>query len=142
MITINEERAMQLLEQVVLHRGEDYKYSKVPTPDGRDLICAYTELGEEGTWVPSCGVALALDKAGVPVEYLHRMDEINLTTHFGGALPGEGEWDAVLRDAGFETTEAASAVLREFQRSQDNYRPYHVALSYARRLYTDFGGEL
>lgn len=67
-ITIDKDRALELLREAVNERGADYVYTdEYGDLDGR---CFYVERDEQGNKVPGCIVALALNKAGVTIDQL------------------------------------------------------------------------
>ena len=70
MITIDKERAIELLTAVVAERGEDFRYQ--PGAESGGHTCEYERKGE-----PSCGVGLALFNAGLDVTQLEILDTLD-----------------------------------------------------------------
>lgn len=105
MIKIDKRKAIQLLEQAVAERGEDYVYGE------HFKYCEYTshpELANYDDMFPACVVGVAMVNAGIPVEVL---DDIT----------GPVEDLVVeLRERGeAKISESAARILNAAQRVQD-----------------------
>jgi hypothetical protein len=124
MITINRDKAIELLTDVVAQRGDNYVYPvDNSTPN---LNCFYTRDG-----VPSCGIGLALFNAGVDIDTLERMDDNEQDDGTGTGI-GESEILSVLKNEGFDITQDAVQVFTQFQTDQDAQAPYSEALTNAK----------
>lgn len=125
-IEIDKARALRLLEEAVAERGESYLYG---TPDGS---CVYvTKDGQ-----PSCGVGLALAKAGVPADVLAYID-YNRDGAYESNRFDETQIDALdivdyLREKDVVIEAEAAEVFRTFQREQDLEIPWGAALDEAK----------
>lgn len=126
-IHIDNDKAIELLTAVVEERGADFTY----TPDTENvdehhgLTCFYERNG-----VPSCGVGLALFKAGVPISVLAEMDNLGRDVDDESAINSSGVL-AILKRNGVEITDVAASTLFGFQVMQDMERPYGMALDNA-----------
>lgn len=132
MITIDGKRAIELIEQVVRLKGEDYEY-----PNAKSGLCSYAD--EYGG--PSCIVGYALNIAGVPEEVLPALDsaEIDYIGESGekpfGTSISELYSTKALRDiASVELTSTAAAAFQEAQKRQDNGKPWVEALTGAKEV--------
>lgn len=129
MIEINRAKAINLLEQAVVDRGQDFEYVHP------DKITAHPETGEQapmnGCWyevngAPSCGVGLALHLAGVPLTVLDALDQVDGDTSISNVA-----W--ILEDNQVHLTEEALAVFTTFQTNQDIYATWGNALEAAKK---------
>lgn len=132
-IEINAARALNLLEDAVAERGEEYRYdheaAKVRRSTGEwpqygGPSCFYWHGESVG-----CIAGLALSKAGVPDETLDGMDHAVLNEQAGGTSIGSlVKWlanrDVILSDG-------AVSIMRMAQESQDNSNTWGQALSEA-----------
>jgi hypothetical protein len=117
-IRIDATRAIELLREVVAESGEDYRYELIETPYGP--VCHYAHDD-----APSCLVGHALHRAGVTVEQLASLDKHD--NHIASVeLPAE-----------VEITDEAQDVFAVAQDTQDDGKPWGVALSVAERAYED-----
>lgn len=135
-IEINAARALNLLEDAVAERGEEYKYDHEAAKERRSTgdwpqyggpSCFYWHGESVG-----CIAGLALSKAGVPDETLDGMDHAVLNEEASGTSIGSlVKWlaahDVTLSDA-------AVSVIRVAQESQDNNSTWGQALSEAAAL--------
>lgn len=101
-ITIDRNKAIELLNNAVAEKGEDYRYMQDATGG-----CQYVRDG-----APSCIVGHALHEAGVDLDLLAAYDRRE-----GGMLIGR-----VIREGihGYEFTEGAIRLLRFAQGKQDD----------------------
>lgn len=127
MIEINRAKAIQLLEEAVNERGQDFVYTwpvKMATDgDGAPVT-------EHGCWyevdgAPSCGVGWALHLAEVPTTVLNALDQAAGDTTIDGVA-----W--ILEDSGIRLTQEAVRVFGTFQRYQDMSYPWGKALEVAK----------
>ncbi len=114
---INGEKAMGLLVQAVEERGRDFIYEPV-VRKGVHGACVYQDQG-----TPSCGVGLALHKAGVAIEVLAAMDQVE-DTSINVVTPE-------LEAGGTTLTDKAVDVFLRFQEHQDLQLPWGEALDHA-----------
>lgn len=120
-VIINRDQAISLLEQAVEERGPGFVYTQVEyaRPDGRGLgaLCKYEDQG-----APSCGVGLALHKAGVPLPLLRSLDKDPAEdTSIDTVAP-------ILGAAGFTLTPDALTAFTLFQNLQDTGSTWGRAL--------------
>lgn len=122
MITIDLEKALELLEAEVNAAGADFVY----TAPGELNLCVYTEVDPEtGQVKPSCLLGRALVRAGVDVLALHEYSE---SGGIGSLLNCNGE------DLDVEVEPAAIAAWEEAQEKQDTKHTYGEALAAARAV--------
>lgn len=128
MITIDADRAIELLRQVVEGR-EDYVYDQ----DGSRsswAICRYVGTGGD---CPDCLIGHVLHLAGVPLDLL--------AAHEGAAI-NDDRLLAALTAAGFTITLQAAVILAEAQTAQDHQYTWGNALAEAEDVYVlRSGGE-
>lgn len=124
MITIDRDKAIELLTDVVAQRGDNYVYT-VDT-SSPNLDCFYTRDGG-----PSCGVGLALFNAGVDIHILERMDDNEQDDGTGTGIT-ESEILSILKNEGFDITQDGVEVLGAFQTYQDMQAEYSEALTNAK----------
>lgn len=72
-INITLAYAKELIDECITERGEGYKYERPLTVDS----CSYVHPTEDGGKEPGCGVGMALNKAGVPLDVLEEYESIN-----------------------------------------------------------------
>lgn len=126
MITIDHDKALELLREAVAERGDDFVYEP---PGDVDDACKYTHETDDGDErVAGCGVGLALQKGGVPLGALTELDDT------GGVITSP-TCQLTLSIAGFELTERALRVLRAFQLHQDQNRTWKDALDCAGQVH-------
>lgn len=125
-ITIDRDKALDLLKQAVAQRGEDFTY-EMPEPD--EGTCLYWHEAEAG---PGCIVGLALSIAGVPNDVLAAFDR-NEPGDEGGSsiysLANRGN----LSENGIEVTPSALAVFGCTQRAQDQGATWGTAVEYGEK---------
>lgn len=109
-IDINRARAIELLKEAVAERGETYVY-EVPNAGDIDQSCLYVDT-EEGA--PSCGVGLALNRAGVELTLLQKLDAPPCGTGIDSFEAAD-----ILYSAGFDISPDAYKVFGVFQDLQD-----------------------
>lgn len=127
---INKSLALDLLEQVVQARGDDFIYHQFTNPDvyrsEEDVPlgsgCWYQYQG-----APSCGVGEALSLAGVPNEVLREMDDDEDDTSLYAVT-------RVLENAGVHLTQDAVAVFTRFQELQDLEETWGASLEAAKEI--------
>lgn len=128
MIEINRSKAISLLELAVDRRGPDFVYSQ---PRKEINTRSHGRVMEYGCWyeaggAPSCGVGLALHLAGVQLNVLDDMDQVE-----GDTSIDKVAW--VLEDNGVHLTEEALAVFTTFQTNQDFHATWGNALEAAKK---------
>jgi len=124
-VTIDRNKAIELLERVVAERGGDFMYSpKRPAADtGKYNTCNYEFDG-----VPSCGIGLALSYLGVSAEDLAELDTQggNADETGIGNIPVrnilEHRHNIVFDKQGLD-------IFKRFQMHQDNKVNYRTALT-------------
>lgn len=135
-IEINAARALNLLEDAVAERGEEYKYDHAAAKERRSTgdwpqyggpSCFYWHGESVG-----CIAGLALSKAGVPDETLDGMDHAVLNDEATGtSIASLRNW---LEKRGIVLSDAAVSIMRVAQESQDNSNTWGEALSEAATL--------
>jgi hypothetical protein len=116
-IEINKERAIELLEQAVAERGEDFVYYNAYQENYANYgACRYQIDGE-----PACLVGLALAKAGVSPEGLNLLEGSGITNSY-----------TLNRPQNLKITPDALAVFQVAQDTQDNDGPWGEALRLAK----------
>lgn len=119
-IEINRDKAEALLMQVVEEQGPDYVYGVTP--------CSY--MDRHGSNEPSCIVARALFKAGVPEDTLRWMDTVSWVPkdENGDPLHSSTAIDDVAKSGAFDDVfrldPRALAMFTEAQRLQDQRQPW------------------
>lgn len=132
MQTITKKIALQMLEEVVEERGEDFVYE---APLEQDMCVYMDDTSDERDPVPSCGVGLLLYKLNPD------FTDAILEEGLNGA--GMDQIAPRLRSMGeVQFTRSAVAVLLEFQLKQDFSTPYQAALAAARQSVADKGNAI
>lgn len=112
-IIITRIDALNLLAQAVQERGAGFEYRHTT----KIMVQGDYPGPMSGCWyelngAPSCGVGVALHKAGVPLTTLDALDQVLDSTDIESVEP-------VLEAHGVTLTADALEVFREFQRNQD-----------------------
>lgn len=126
-IKIDKDRALELLEAAVEERSANYIY-EIPKDAGGK--CVYQSEG-----VPSCGVGLALSKAGVSISALAALD--HSPSLDAPVSIGTNSARLILAAHGVKLTPQASLVLDAFQGRQDSRSTWGDALSDAKKVSYD-----
>lgn len=116
MITIDGNRAIELLREVVEELGDDFKYKAPSTPNGTRR-CVYAHNSQ-----PSCGVGRVLHSLGIPVEQLEALD---------ADIDGVSADRVGHKIEGLKVTGVAAEALVAFQTEQDRGDRYKDALAAA-----------
>ena len=122
-ITIDRDRAIELLEQAVAQRGSDYVYHKPAALRNEAPTCLYLH-GQDG---PGCLIALALSLAGVSSEQLGQLD-----SRTDAAIVTEEVQD-YLRSVSVEISDDAYGVFGVAQSRQDYGNTWGEALDAAKK---------
>ena len=132
---ITATQAIEALRAVVAEAGPDHIYR---IPKGYDT-CRYVEQDADGQRVPSCGVAKALHRLGVPIEELTKWESLS-----ADSMSREGDYlpPAVAALGGRTlTTPGAGRVFYAFQSKQDTNYSWGVALVRAEYEYAQLAEE-
>jgi hypothetical protein len=143
-ITIDGQRAVDLMRQAVKSKGEDYLYPQVSVGMGGPSCLYTTPSGDPSKSQPSCIVGHALAYAGTPIEVLHAIDfgGVVIDDEFGeyeseGPLDSTPIYDddvlAWLSRNGIEVTREAVDAFRIAQNDQDNGVAWGEAVERAQR---------
>jgi hypothetical protein len=126
-ITIDRDRALDLLNQAITQRGSDYVYER---PDD-GLTCFYWH--QEGD-TPGCIVGLALHLAGVERETLRKADTIppRGASHSGTTIASVVA-RGVLANDGVTLTPGAVSLLNQVQARQDDNETWGDAVKHGVR---------
>lgn len=121
-IKINAQRALALLQEAVAERGDQFVYAQ----ESKVVRGAHENLEERGCWyelngAPSCGVGIALHKAGVTLRLLDTLDQAPGDTSITAV-------DHILSENGVELTLGALTVFSQFQTNQDLQATWGEAL--------------
>lgn len=150
-ITIDLDRALELLDEAVAERGEDYVYPE-------DIACSYWRetCDQIGTLCePGCLVGLAWNRAGISADQLAELNGGSVLTEAGFETPSYEVPTGVNRDRaahffatmelsdlgesglvglGFDMDEGAARVLQAAQHWQDIRKTWGEARDFAREV--------
>jgi hypothetical protein len=124
-LVIDRDVALALLTAAIYERGGDYVYKPLGSP-GWSEQCVYAADGK-----PSCGVGVALSKAGVSIAELERLDRagVEMGFVFSPSLYEVLSWGLT---SVYVTRDGAYA-LEQFQKAQDRGTTWREAFLQAVR---------